>query len=139
MRLVHWLRGICYSGYDRRGNAKYLLGRVADATQCDLEGVPPQVRDGALALLCDSFDIPERQMYCLRRDDELMAIYRSFVGPRFWDNLEFERLGLSLDKLPGPKMTTEEFLTMKTVGDVIRMVAARRGITRQCGGPEPRA
>lgn len=138
MWLIQWIRGISYSGYDRRGNAKYLLGRVADATQCDLDGVLPQVRDEALTLLCDAFDIPQRQMHCLRCDDELMAIYRSFVGPRFWDDLEFERLGLSLDELPGPKMTTEEFLAMKTVGDVIRAVATRRGIARQCSGPEPR-
>src|SRR5687768_13823761 len=117
MWLTQWIRGICYSGYDRRGNAKYLLGRAVDPTQCDVEDVPPHIRDEALGLLCDSFDIPERQMHCLRRDDELMAIYRSFVGPRFWDDMEFERLGLSLDELPGPKMTTEEFIAIKTVGD----------------------
>src|SRR5205814_1808691 len=109
MWLTQWIRGMCYSGYDRRGNAKYLLGRPSDPTACDVRGVPPDIRDEALALLCNSFDIPERQMHCLRPQDQLWAIYRSFVGPRFCDDFQFERLGLSLDKLPAGKVDPKEF------------------------------
>jgi hypothetical protein len=138
MWLTRWLRGISYSGYNRQGNAKYLLGRAADPTQCEVEGVPSEVRDEALNLLCESFDIPERQMYCLRPDDELMAIYRSFVGPRSWDDLEFERLWLELDDLPGGKVSTGEFHAISSVADLMRFVAARRGLASRWSGPEPR-
>ena len=30
MGLMHWLRGIAYSGYDRHGKLKYLSGRPDD-------------------------------------------------------------------------------------------------------------
>lgn len=128
-----------YSGIDRGGNAKYLLGRASDAAECDVDGVPPAVRDEALALLCDSFDIPEHQMHCLRRDDELMAIHRSFVGPRFWDDMEFVRLWMALDHLPGGALSAEQFEAIKTVEDVVRAVAGRRGwgVTGRGDDPKP--
>ena len=138
MWLTRWLRGLCYSGYDRCGNAKYLLGRDADPAQCDIDWVSSAVRDEALALLCDSFDIPEHQMYCLRRGDELMSIYQSFVGPRCWDDMEFERLWMALGELPGGKLSSDEFAGIKKVEDVVRAVAERRGNTSQCAGREPR-
>ena len=138
MWLTQWIRGMCYSGYDRDGNAKYLLGRSNDPAQYEVDGVPAAIRDEALALLCDSFDIPECQKHCLRRDDELMAIYHSFVGPRFWDDMEFERLWMALDELPGGKLSSEEFEAIKTVEDVVRAVAKRRGITSRWSGPGPR-
>jgi hypothetical protein len=119
---------MCYSGYDWRGNAKYLLDRSTDAAQCDVPGVPDDVRDEALSTLCDSFDIPKRQMYCLRPHDELMAIYQSFVGPRYWDDLEFERLWMALDELPGEKLDVDAFQSIKSVGDLICFVAERRAM-----------
>lgn len=127
MWLTQLIRGLRYSGYDRRGNLKYLLGRAADPAMCDVSGVPPDVRDEALALLCESFDIPEQQMHCLRPGDELMAIYRSIVGPRFWDDMELERTRMAIDELPGPKLTDEEAQAVATVADLVRVVAARRG------------
>jgi hypothetical protein len=137
MCFTQWIRGMCYSGYDRRGNAKYLVGRDTDPALCDVDGVPATARDEALALLCDSFDIPERQMYCLRRDDALMAIYQSFVGPRSGDDTEFERLWMALDELPGGNLSSDGFEAIRTVEDVIRTVAKRRGMSGQCGGSRP--
>ena len=102
-------------GYDSAGDVKYLLGRASDPGLCVVPGVPAAVRDEALRIFCEDFDIPQRQMYCLRPDDELMAIYRSFVGRS------------SLDELPGPEPTDEELASVKTVADVIRLVARRRG------------
>ncbi len=128
MFFTRWIRGMCYSGYDRRGNAKYLLGRADEPAQCDLDGVPPAIRDEALLMLCDSFDIPERQMYCLRPDDELMAIYQSFIGPRYWDDMEFERLGMALEKLLGTEISQSEFESIRSVRDLIYFVDARRGV-----------
>ncbi len=127
-----------HSVYDSRANLKYLLGRDANPAQCDVDGVPPAVRDEALAILCDSFDILERQMHCLRGDDELAAIYQSMVGPRLADSMEFERLWMSLDELRGEKVTAEEVETIKTVEDLIRAVARRRGITSQRSRPDLR-
>jgi hypothetical protein len=139
MLLIKWIRGLCYSGYDWRGDAKYLLGRAVDPTQSDVEGVPPDIRDEALGLLCQAFDIPERQKHCLRGNDALFDIYRSFTGPRFWDELQYERLGMSLDKLPAGKVDPKEFFErVLTVADLVRFTAARRGITRQGGEPETR-
>jgi hypothetical protein len=127
MRFIEWIRSSFYSGYDRRGNAKCLLGRANDPAQCEIEGVSTADRDEALTLLCDSFDIPERQKYCLRPGDELMAIYRSFVGPRSWDEMEFERLETAINELPGAPLSEQESRAIKTVADVVRVVAARRG------------
>jgi hypothetical protein len=135
MRLIRWIRALRYSGHDSSGDAKFLIGRAVDPAQCNIEGVPPEVRDEALKLLCESFDIPQRQMYCLRADDELLAIYRSFVGPRPFDELQFENLWLSLDELPGPKVSPEEMETIKTVSDVARAVAARRRAATGRRGP----
>lgn len=103
-----------------------------------MPGVPEDVRDEALSLLCDSFDIPGRQMHCLRRDDELMAIYHSFVGPRSWDDFQFERLWFALEKLPGGKVGVEEFHRIKCVGDLIRFAAERRAIASRRSGTETR-
>jgi len=117
-----------YSGYDRRGDLKYLAGRSPDPAALDIDGVDPAVRDEALLLLCDAFDIPERQRYCLRLDDRLMAIYESMVGPRWWDDLEFGRLWMNIDELPGRDLTEEQCRAIETVADVIRVVSRRRSV-----------
>ena len=57
MWLTRLIQGIFYSGYDRRGNAKYLLGRVSDSRLCEDEGVAAEVRDEALSMLCDAFSL----------------------------------------------------------------------------------
>jgi hypothetical protein len=129
MWLTQLIRGMCYSGYDRNGTVKYLLGRSSDPGQCEVQGIPAAIRDEALAILCDSFDIPERQMYCLRPDDKLMAIYQSLVGRRLCDDMEFERLGIAINDLGGASLSEQEAQAIKTVEDLVRVVAARRGIT----------
>lgn len=121
-RLISALR---HTGYDKHGNVKYLLGRDADPSECLIDGVSNSVRDEALRMLCDSFDIPERQMYCLRLTDDLGNIYRSYVGPRCWDDMEFERLRAAIEQLPGPELTDEMAESVRTVADVIRLVADR--------------
>ena len=122
MRLTRWIRNIRYSAYDRQGDLKYLMDRASDPSLCRVEGIPARIRDEALKLICESFDIPSRQMFCLRPDDELMAIYRSLVGPRTWDELQFERLGIGIDR----KLSDREFLALKTVEDVVRAIAAAK-------------
>ena len=87
----------------------------------------PDIRDEALGLLCDAFDMPAKQMHYLRPADELMWLYQAMIGPRWWDDLEFERLAISLDELPGPDLSDEAFRDLQTVEDVIRFVAERRG------------
>ena len=87
MRLMRFIRAFGYSGYDRRGNLRYLTDRSPDPESLRPEGVDTAVRDEALNMLCDAFDIPGRQRYCLRLDDELMAIYEAMVGPRWWGDL----------------------------------------------------
>jgi hypothetical protein len=129
MSLKTWWRGFRYSSYDSRGNAKCLLGRETDPTQSDVEGVPPEVRDAALKAICKSFDITQKQMYCLRATDELMTIYRDMNGPRTFDQLQFERLGFEIEDAVGSQLSVSEILNIKTVADVIRGVAQRRGIT----------
>lgn len=125
MWLKRWWRSVTYSGYDWHGNAKYLAGRVADPAATSVAGVSPGVRDRALKMLCDSFNIPERQMHCLHRHDELMAIYQSMSGPKLCDQFEFERLCLAIDGLSSGKADKVEASKLKTVEDVIREVADR--------------
>jgi hypothetical protein len=127
MWFKQWLHNRSFSGYDRDGNAKFLLGRSADPKACEMEGVPAEARDTALALLCEAFDIPQGQLYCLRPNDDLMALYASFVGPRSYDEMQFERLGIAIDELPGEALSASEAEVIRTVADVIRVVASRRG------------
>lgn len=124
--LTRLLQSFLYSGYDRNGDVKYLVGRPIDPSQSNIEGVSPDIRDEALRMLCDSFDIPDRQLHCLSTDDELLTIYESLVGPRLSDDLEFERLAMALEELPGAPFGPAELADIKTVGDLIRAVAARR-------------
>ena len=116
----------CRDGYDRRGNATFLSGRVPDPAVLEIAGVTVAARDEALNLVCESFEIPRRQMYCLRLNDQLMELYRSFNGARNWDRLEYESLGLALDALPGGRIPHEEFRELQTVEDLIRFVSTRR-------------
>ena len=64
-----WWTDFDYSPYDRRGNAQCLAGRKSDPAQLNLPDNSPVVRDQALELFCDAFNIPSRQMYCLRPED----------------------------------------------------------------------
>jgi hypothetical protein len=114
-----------YRAHDRSGNAKFLLERVADPSASIVPEVPDSIRDEALRLICESFDIPVRQMYCLRADDELMALYRGINGPRNFDQLQFERLWLELEDLLTREVTATEFEKIKTVADVINVLASR--------------
>ena len=127
MGLTRWLRAISYTGFDRRGRLKVLQARPPSPEAVDVPNVSPDIRDEALGLLCDAFDIPAQQMHCLRPADELMGLYQAMIGPRWWDDLEFERLAISLDEVTGPDLSDEAFRGLRTVGDVIRFVAERRG------------
>ena len=125
---MRWSRGISYSGYDRHGKLKYLSGRPDDpgVWSAHPRPVEPEQSEEALHLLCDAFDIPEDQKYCLRPEDDLMAIYGSIVGPRSWDDMEFERLWMNLDESLGRDLSKQEFESLSTVGDVVRLVAGRQ-------------
>jgi len=125
MWLKRWWRSLTYSGYDWHGNVKYLAGRAADPAATSVEDVSPEVRDKAMKILCESFGIPERQMHCLRRDDELMCVYQSLSGPKLCDQFEFLRLSLAIDDLPSGSADRVDVSKLKTVEDVIREVAAR--------------
>ena len=126
-RVMRWLRGLAYSAYDGHGKLKFLLCRSSDVRAWLAESPPtaPETLEKALNLLCSSFDIPTSQRHCLRPDDDLMAIYKSKVGPRSCDSFEFERLVIELSGLPGPKLTHQDVSSLKTVGDVVRLAAAR--------------
>ena len=52
-----------------------------------------------------------------------MAIYNSMVGPRSWDDMEFERLRMNLEASLGRDLSVEEFESLETVGDVVHLVA----------------
>ena len=125
MWLRRWWRSLTYSGCDWHGDAKYLAGRVADPAAISVNGVSPDVRDTALKMFCECFGIPERQMHCLRRNDELMAIYQSMSGPKLCDQFEFERLCLAIDGLSNGEADRVDVSKLKTVEDVIREVADR--------------
>ena len=127
MRLARLLQSLSYRAYDGHGRLKYLLGRPNDATAW-ANAERSLGRDNvntALRLVCQAFEIPESQMYCLRPDDDLLEIYRSKVGPRCWDGFEFERLALDLDQLPGPRLPVQAVASLKTIGDLARLVADR--------------
>jgi hypothetical protein len=115
-----------HDGYDRRGDAIVLLDRTPDCSSLQIPGVSPAVVDQTLELICNSFGIPRRQMHCLRLGDELKEIYRSFNGMRTWDRLEFESMGLAMDKLSGQPIAREKFWQLRTVEDVIRFVTVLR-------------
>ena len=112
-------------GFDWRGNATFLAGRAPDPEALHLPGISAEARDEALEFVCEAFEIPLRQMHCLRLGDDLMDIYRSFNGMRRWDRLEFESLWSSLDALSAGQVPLEELEQLKTIEDVIRLVAAR--------------
>lgn len=109
-------------------NVRYLRHRKADPSLCVVAGVDPAVRDQALDVICDAFLIPERQRYCLRPNDELMAIYKSPYRFPFCagDALEFVTLVMNLEDLPGIDVSDEEFVAIKTVADVVHIVSRSR-------------
>jgi hypothetical protein len=126
MWLTSWWRSLNFNAYDKRGNAKFLLNREADPKKTAVEGISSEVRDQALTLLCKSFNIHMRQMYCLRLDDDLMAIHRLMDGTKALSKLEFDSSRLALNDLPGPPMTATEWHAINTVEDLIRLVASRQ-------------
>lgn len=126
MSFRRFFQAFGYSGYDRSGRLKILVGRPAAPEAVSVAGVADTVRDEALQLLCDAFDIPAHQQYCLRLNDSLASLYQARIGPRWWDDMEFERLVLAFNELPGPELTTEQLQAITTVEDVIRLVAERR-------------
>jgi hypothetical protein len=68
---------------------------------------------------------------------KLVAIYQSFAGPRSWDDMEFERLGMGIGELPGAPLSDQEAQAIKIVEDGVRVVGAWRGRTGRWSGPGP--
>jgi hypothetical protein len=125
--LAQWWKNFRFSPYDWRGNVKFLRERLIDPGQATVAGVPDTARDDVLRAICRSFEIPERQMHCLRGTDELMELYRQMNGPRNFDHLQFEELWFELDKCLERKVTWEEMQSLLTVAQCIQFVAGRSG------------
>ena len=97
-----------------------MLDRESDPEACQLEGVSPEAVDLALDIFCDAFDIISEQKYCLRPSDRLMDIYSAMVTGMS-DDLEFERLGMNLDKIEAG--TPEDMdKPIETIEDLCRWV-----------------
>jgi hypothetical protein len=126
MTIAQLWKNLRHRSHDCRGDAKFLRGRPIDASASAMPGVPDSVRDDALGLICDSFEIPRRQMYCLRRDDALLMIYDGINGPRDFDLFQFERLGFALEKYLCRVVSPREIVNGATVADIIQLVAAGR-------------
>lgn len=125
-----WMRkvldAITYSGYEG-GYAKYLIGREPDKEVCQINGMRQEDVDAVLRVICESFDIVEEQRFCLRPEDNLGDIYRSFHGPLdCCDDFEFERLWWELERLSGRILTQQECESIHRVRDVIEFVLAEK-------------
>ena len=108
--------------YDKVGNLKYLLGRNSNIDECVIENIPLEITDKALDIICDSFDIPITQKYCLRLNDKFMDIYESFnYGGA--DHMEFERLSEEVLDFINPCQSEQpSFDKLETVGDLILFI-----------------
>jgi hypothetical protein len=103
------------------------MDRKPDPALCIPPGVDPVAAERALGLIVDGFGIPSIQRHCLRPDDELLALYRSFTPPGWPDCMEFETLHLFIERSLGRPLSEAEWQGVRSVGDVVRLVA---------GGPE---
>ena len=115
-----WLQAITKGGYTWRGQMRYLVGRVPDPSACHGCEASSETVERALDIICESFAIPPAQRYCLRPADNLLAIYESIT----WlaDDMEFERLFISLEDERGRPITLQEHKEIVTVADVIKFV-----------------
>jgi hypothetical protein len=111
-------------GWDDHGRLRYLLTRDSDPTACVVAGVPPQASERALRLFCDAFDIPDEQVFCLRASDSIHDIYQAMVAPTH-DDMEYERLGMNLEKAIGRALSDSEAKSFVTIEDVIRFTHAK--------------
>ncbi len=107
--------------WDSQSRLKYLLSRESSAAACAVAGVSPETIDRALRLFCDSFDIPDEQMFCLRPSDAIHDIYRAMVA-RTHDDMEFERLAMGLEEAIGRSLTEGECKGLVTIEELIRFV-----------------
>ncbi len=121
---LHWRN----PGFDRRGRIRFLLGREPDPTQCVPPGIAPDVAERALTLIRDAFVIPREQWHCLRPHDELLALHNSVTPPGWPDNMEFETLNWLLQKALGRQLDKAIWARIKTVEDVVRLVASGQGV-----------
>ena len=100
-RIASWLNRP--SAYEN-GKLRYLIARDPIPTLLELKGIPFDFVRRVLSIICESFDIPGSQMYCLRLEDNLADIYRTFVeGSLFGisDDMEYERLYFGLEEMLG--------------------------------------
>lgn len=100
-RIASWLNRP--SAYEN-GKLRYLIARDPIPTLLELKGIPFDFVRRVLSIICKSFDIPGSQMYCLRLEDNLADIYRTFVeGSLFGisDDMEYERLYFGLEEMLG--------------------------------------
>jgi hypothetical protein len=99
-RICSWLNRSPYE----KGKVKFLLARDSLPSLLEVEGVPFDFVKRILTIICASFGVPESQMYCLRLEDNLADIYKTFVEASLLgmsDNLEYERLYLELEDMIG--------------------------------------
>jgi len=126
--MFYWIFGLMHPfRYDLCGRLRCLSPRPKDRQVFRLRGAEESAVETALELVCDAFFIPRRQRYQLRPEDELAWLYRVGYTFRFVDEMNFESLYLWLEKVCGRELDlNSELLTLRTVGDVVRIVATRR-------------
>ncbi len=110
-------------GIDWRGRLRCLRDREADPTLCVPPGVDPVAAERAVGLVSDAFGVPFAQRHCLRPDDDLLALYQSFTPPGWPDCMEFETLHLFVERALGRQLSDAEWQGVRSVGDVVRLVA----------------
>jgi hypothetical protein len=118
-----WIQALIKGGYNWRGQMRYLLGREADPSLCQVSGFDSATVERALDAICGAFSIPLKQRYCLRPEDSLLEMYKSIT----WlaDRMEFEILFLDLEQICGREIDLQEIKRIGTVGDVITFIASK--------------
>jgi len=126
--MLDWIFGLMHPfRYDLLGRLRCLSRRPQDPQALRPSGAEESAVETALELVCDAFFIPRRQRYQLRPEDELDWLYRVGYKLRFVDQMDFVNLYYWLEEACGRKLDLEsELLSLRTIGDVIRLVATSR-------------
>jgi len=104
---------------------KFLAGREPDPESARLPGVDPAIADDALAMIWRAFGIPKAQRYCLRPDDNLLALYHSIYPSGWPDGMDFETLFFLVELALGRPLTEDDRRSTFTVGSLMRLLASR--------------
>ena len=121
---LHWLKGGLWNrAYNQVGDALFLVEREHLEVAEISSDCPQEIVNEVLELVCESFDIPERQMGQLREGGRIWTIYESIRASSFHDDMELERLSTAIEeRVQGFEMTSE-FLQHATVGDLFQLLA----------------